>query len=99
RDVVAASQDLLRVAGDHVRDHAPQEAGRLELDVRVGGHVVLALQLQADVHLILRDLELLDAPDVDAAHLHGVAAADAARVGYGRAHDVAPAEEGGVGQD
>ena len=45
------------------------------------GMLVLALDLQADRHLVFVDLEALHAADVHPPHLHRVALADAARVG------------------
>ena len=54
-DPVAPADRLGRGAGDDVGHHAPQEAARLHLDPRVLRDRVLALDLEADVDVLLPD--------------------------------------------
>src|SRR5262249_40587200 len=98
RKGVAAPGHVRRRPGDDVRGHAPEQAVRLDLAARVLRDLVLALDLEPHRHLALVDLELLDPADVHAAHLHGVALADPARVRDDGRDLVAAAEERGVGQ-
>ena len=97
-DDFAAAQQLVRLAGHHVGRHAAEQPLALDLHPRVLGDAVFALDLQAQGHLVLVDVEALHPADVDPAHQHGVAFADARGVRHHGGHDIAPAEHGGVGE-